>query len=122
MEKQQRKSIRRRAQYNVLLYHNSYPVKSCKVLNKSHDGLYIETGPVIFPLDIPLEIGFEATVKGKLSRFRLPVKVVHIANDGMGLKFDKVTNYQQIVAQNIFHLVTTASHEFNKSGTTFNIL
>lgn len=121
MDEQRRKSTRRHALYNVLLYHNNYPVKTCIVLNKSHGGLYLETGPAIFPVDMSLEIGFDVTVKGRPMRYRLPVKVIHCNKKGMGLAFIDTTNSEHIFAKRLLHLASTVSYELRNIEATLNV-
>ena len=67
----------------ILIHHNALPVAFCKMRNISVGGMFIETGPLTYRKNTPLEVEFVLNDRW----FRLPVMVVNQTKEGMGLMF-----------------------------------
>ena len=71
----------------VTLYHNKIPVAVCTAQDIGLGGIFINTGPITYPLNTPIDIEFELGRHDNHKWYRLPACVVHGAKDGMGLMF-----------------------------------
>lgn len=95
---QNRQMQRHDAILSVTLYHRDTPIVVCDTKNICSQGLFIETGPVVYPDKKQLKIGFNADFNGQSKLFRLPVTIIHENNNGLGLKFSRLVDEQDVMA------------------------
>lgn len=71
----------------VILHHNGLPVAVCKSSDIGLGGLFIKTGPLIYPRDSVLDLSIELNTDQGRKRFHLRSAVVFRSETGMGLMF-----------------------------------
>lgn len=71
----------------VTLYHNSLLVGDCRVSNIGRGGLFVKTGPLVYPRKSVLEVGMTLETDQGVKSFRLRTNVIHRTQGGLGLKF-----------------------------------
>ena len=70
---------------NVLLYDKHIPVASCKTHDIGVDGLFLESGPMVFGNDTILKIEFQVDTDNGTESHSLQAMVVRSSKAGMGL-------------------------------------
>lgn len=85
---EQRSNVRLPVSIHVILYHKGLQVINCKTRDISRKGMFIETGPVIYPRNAQVEVEFRVQEDGVNNRYRLPGKVVRFSRTGLGVMFN----------------------------------
>ena len=82
--------------FDVILYHQETSFFTGEAENVSSDGIFIKTDATELPEGDHLKIGFNYSANGRTKNYRLPVSIVHRGNDGLGLKFIRIADDQNI--------------------------
>lgn len=69
----------------VNVYHNGIPVVSCKTRDIGVEGIFIETGPLVYKNNTHLKIEFEVTLNKRHQLYRLSTIVAYSSEMGHGL-------------------------------------
>ena len=69
----------------VMLYHNGIPIVSCKTQNIGVDGIFVETGSLVYKNNTPLKIEFEVALNKSRQLYLLSAIVAHSSEKGLGL-------------------------------------
>ncbi|MGD8591824.1 MAG: PilZ domain-containing protein [Gammaproteobacteria bacterium] len=69
----------------VMLYHKGIPVISCKTRDIGVEGIFVETGPLVYRNNTLLRIEFEVTLINSRQFYRLSAIVAHSSEIGLGL-------------------------------------
>jgi hypothetical protein len=69
----------------VMLYHNGIPVVTCKTRDVGVEGIFVETGPLVYRNNTLLKIEFEIASYNSRQIYRLSAIVVHSSEIGLGL-------------------------------------
>mgnify|MGYP000155042341 CR=1 FL=1 len=86
-------SVRKRVEFQLLLYRQGLPVQSAVSRDISQSGMFINTGACSWRKNEYLEIGFSG-VDGQ-SELKLSAVVVHHSRRGTGVEFDAVGGEQR---------------------------
>lgn len=100
---------------DVQLYQHDRPVARCKARDVGIEGMFVDTGPLLYRANTLLEVEFEVELNRRFHRsrsYRLPVIVVHHANEGIGLMILKADVEARYAWQ---HVMTRARHQLNKA-------
>ncbi|MGD8572355.1 MAG: PilZ domain-containing protein [Gammaproteobacteria bacterium] len=73
--------------YRVTLYRDKMPVAVCATKNISLGGLFVATGPLVYPKNTTLEVDIKLDTEQGAARYRLPACVVFHSQEGVGLMF-----------------------------------
>lgn len=84
-------SLRKPVDIEITLRRQGVPARRYRTRNISLEGVFVESGPESWPEDTFLELelplyGYRG-IQQREERHRIPVVVVHRAEDGMGLMF-----------------------------------
>ena len=85
-------SVRKPAEFQLLIYKNGLPVQSSVSRNLGLGGIYIRAGTSQWRKNECLEIEFLGCGKAGI---RIPAVVVHQSENGVGLMFDGMTGEQR---------------------------
>lgn len=85
-----RASPRKTISQYVLVYQNNLPVLRGTARNISLEGLFLETGPVIFKKDTLLEVEFHLGTGAMRKHYRVPVVVRRKTKTGLGMVFKNI--------------------------------
>ena len=72
----------------VQLYQHGKSVAWCQARDVGTDGVFVDAGPLIYRPHTLLDLEFEVEVSRRFHisrKYRVPVTVVHNANEGLGL-------------------------------------
>lgn len=69
----------------VMLYHNGIPVAICKTRDIGVEGVFVETGSMVYRNNTLLKIEFEVISNNSRQLYRLSAIVVHSSGKGLGL-------------------------------------
>jgi hypothetical protein len=69
----------------VMLYHNSIPVIICKTRDIGAEGIFVETGPLMYRNNTLLKMEFEVASNNSRQLYRLSAIVVRSSQEGLGL-------------------------------------
>lgn len=96
------------ASFDVLLFKNNTPVATCKVNDISMYGVFIKSGPVKYPVNSVIDVGFTNNTENRKKVIRLSAYVARTSDEGIGLAF-----YDENIEtfENIRKLIKEASNE-----------
>jgi hypothetical protein len=84
---EQRWSLRKPVTFEVQVTHKCYPLIRGRSVNISLEGLFIDTGIMVFPVGSCVEVEFALMTGRVWEQARMPAVVVHRAAHGCGIAF-----------------------------------
>lgn len=109
-------SSRYPAAVDVQLYQYGKQVARCKARDVGIEGMFVDTGPLLYRPNTLLDVEFEVELSRRFHRsrsYRLPVLVVHSANEGIGLMIMKADVEARYAWQQV---MTRARHQVKKAA------
>ncbi len=88
MVRERRGNIRIESNLDVALYYNSLVLLSCRARDISLGGVFVDTGGQLLPQSTKIDVRFDASVDGQYRYHQLQAEVMHIKDQGVGLKFE----------------------------------
>jgi hypothetical protein len=82
-----RSSIRKPIAINVVLFYKGIRILRSHTGDISEHGMFINTGPIAFPLKSPVEVAFTIDNGSTRRRIRIKATVVHNNSEGIGVEF-----------------------------------
>lgn len=88
----------------INIYQRGYRLLRCGTKNISPKGMFLKTGTVFFPRNTPLEIRFSIHNNEIEEIIFVRAYVIHISQDGMGIKFfddqgENLIHFQQTIRE-----------------------
>jgi hypothetical protein len=96
MIKERRGNTRMESNLDVALYYNSLVLLSCRARDISPDGVFVDTGGQSLPQNAKVDVRLDVNVDGQYQYHQLQAEVMHIEDQGVGLKFER-TDYVAFV-------------------------
>jgi hypothetical protein len=97
MNRERRRNTRVASNLDVALYYNSLVLLSCRARDISPDGAFVDTGGQSLPQNAMVDVRLDVNLPGQNKHHRLQAEVMHIEDQGVGLKFQH-TDYSSFVA------------------------
>ena len=88
MVKERRGSVRVESSLEVALFYNSLVLLSCRTRDISPDGVFVDTGGQSLPQNAKIDVRFDVNMDGLNQQHQLQAEVMHIEDQGVGLKFE----------------------------------
>lgn len=88
MIRERRGNVRIESNLDVALYYNSLVLLSCRARDISPGGVFVDTGGQSLPQSAKIDVRFDASVDGQHRHHQLQAEVMHIGDQGVGLKFE----------------------------------
>ena len=88
MIRERRGNARVETNLDVALYYNSLVLLSCRARDISPDGVFVDTGGQSLPQNAKIDVRFNVNVDGRHQLHQLQAEVVHIEDQGVGLRFE----------------------------------
>jgi hypothetical protein len=93
MEVDRRENPREPAAVEVSIYYNSLALLSCKIIDISPDGAFVQMGGETLPMHATIDLSLTVYAHGLSEYLRIPAEVIHIKSEGVGLRL-KHPDYQ----------------------------
>lgn len=87
MNRERRVNTRVASNLDVALYYNSLVLLSCRARDISPDGAFVDTGGQSLPQNATVDVRFDARVNGQNIHHRLQAEIMHIGDEGVGVRF-----------------------------------
>lgn len=97
MIRERRGNVRVESNLDVALYYNSLVLLSCRARDISPDGVFVDTGGQSLPQNAKIDVRFDVNMDGHYQQHQLQAEVMHIEDQGVGLKFEH-TDYSSFVS------------------------
>lgn len=102
MNRERRVNNRVASNLDVSLYYNSLVLLSCRARDISPDGAFVDTGGQSLPQNATVDVRFDARVEGQNTQHRLQAEIMHIGDEGVGLRFMHSDYSAFVTVVNIF--------------------
>ena len=80
-------SVRTPLSTQVTIYHNKLPVAVCTTKDIGLGGLFINSGPITYPVNTTLDLEFKLDSGEEFKQYRMLACVVYGSEKGLGLMF-----------------------------------
>jgi len=80
-------SVRTPLSTKVTIYHNKIPVAVCTTKDIGLGGLFINSGPLTYPVNTTLDLEFKLDSGKEFKQYRIFSSVVYSSEKGLGLTF-----------------------------------
>lgn len=97
MSRERRGNVRVESNLDVALYYNSLVLLSCRARDISPDGVFVDTGGQSLPQNAKIDVRFGVAMGGRDRHHQLQAEVMHVKDQGVGLKFEH-TDYSAFVS------------------------